>query len=104
MCWLFRFPRNHRGVCMKILFKSLSIYFLSKKYALNRSLFTFSQTVVSDCGKYLILAIVKDCRDNIIYYADLIPGEDIKSELDVKVIIDKFESDYDVSILEFLIL
>lgn len=53
--------------------------------------------MVSDCGKYLILAIVKDCRDNIIYYADLIPGEEIKSELNVKVIVNKFESDYDVS-------
>lgn len=53
--------------------------------------------MVSDCGNYLILAIVKDCRDNIIYYADLIPGEEIKSELNVKVIVNKFESDYDVS-------
>ncbi|EDW12323.2 prolyl endopeptidase [Drosophila mojavensis] len=53
------------------------------------------QSVVSDCGKYLVLAIVKDCRDNIIYYADLKPGEEIKSELDVKIIVDKFESDYD---------
>lgn len=57
----------------------------------------FSQSVVSDCGKYLILAIVKDCRDNIVYYADLTPGEEIKSELNVKKIITKFESDYDVS-------
>ncbi|XP_032595558.1 prolyl endopeptidase isoform X2 [Drosophila grimshawi] len=53
------------------------------------------QSKVSDCGKYLILAIVKDCRDNIIYYADLKPGEEIVSELDVKIIVDKFESDYD---------
>lgn len=68
------------------MFINLFIYYL------------FSQSVVSDCGKYLILAIVKDCRDNIIYYADLIPGEEIKSEFNVKIVVDKFESDYDVSI------
>ncbi|ALC38293.1 CG2528 [Drosophila busckii] len=53
------------------------------------------QSVVSDCGKYLILAIVKDCRDNIVYYADLSEGEAINSKLNVKIIVDKFESDYD---------
>ncbi|XP_030383516.1 prolyl endopeptidase [Scaptodrosophila lebanonensis] len=53
------------------------------------------QSVVSDCGKYLILAIVKDCRDNIVYYADLDAGKDITSKLNVKKIVTKFESDYD---------
>ncbi|XP_073812282.1 prolyl endopeptidase [Musca autumnalis] len=53
------------------------------------------QSVVSDCGKYLILAIVKDCRDNIVYYADLEPGAEITTKLQVKKIVEKFESDYD---------
>lgn len=76
----------------------LQFYFVKLvEHQSNFLLFLFSQSVVSDCGKYLILAIVKDCRDNIIYYADLKPGEPIVSELDVKIIVDKFESDYDVS-------
>ncbi|XP_017099168.2 prolyl endopeptidase [Drosophila bipectinata] len=53
------------------------------------------QSTVSDCGKYLILAIVKDCRDNIVFYADLQPGEEINSKLNVKKIVEKFEADYD---------
>jgi len=56
----------------------------------------FSQSTVSDCGKYLILAIVKDCRDNIVFYADLKPGAEINSKLSVKKIVEKFEADYDV--------
>ncbi|XP_016964527.1 prolyl endopeptidase [Drosophila biarmipes] len=53
------------------------------------------QSTVSDCGKYLILAIVKDCRDNIVFYADLKPGAEINSKLSVKKIVEKFEADYD---------
>ncbi|XP_001963120.2 prolyl endopeptidase [Drosophila ananassae] len=53
------------------------------------------QSTVSDCGKYLILAIVKDCRDNIVFYADLQPGEEINSKLNVKKIVEKFEADYE---------
>ncbi|XP_033235755.1 prolyl endopeptidase [Drosophila pseudoobscura] len=53
------------------------------------------QSVVSDCGLYLILAIVKDCRDNIVYYADLEPGKEINSKLNIKKIVEKFEADYD---------
>jgi len=44
----------------------------------------------------LILAIVKDCRDNIVFYADLKPGAEINSKLSVKKIVEKFEADYDV--------
>lgn len=50
---------------------------------------------VSDCGKYLILSIVKDCRDNIIFYADLEKEGEIKQKLKVTQIIHKFEADYD---------
>ncbi|XP_055907432.1 prolyl endopeptidase [Eupeodes corollae] len=51
---------------------------------------------VTDCGKYVILSIVKDCRDNILYYADLEKAGEIKSKLEIHEIITKFESDYDV--------
>ncbi|KAH8246746.1 hypothetical protein KR038_004450 [Drosophila bunnanda] len=53
------------------------------------------QSTVSDCGKYLILAIVKDCRDNIVFYANLKPGEEINSKLNVTKVVEKFEADYD---------
>ncbi|XP_061392708.1 prolyl endopeptidase-like [Musca vetustissima] len=53
------------------------------------------QTVVSDCGKYLIMLITKDCRDNIVYYADLEPGKEINTKFEAKKIVEKFESDYE---------
>ncbi|KAL5292418.1 PREP.2 family protein [Megaselia abdita] len=48
---------------------------------------------VSDCGKYVVLCIVKDCRDNIVYYSEL-DGE-IKGKLNVKKVVEKFEADYE---------
>uniref|UniRef100_A0A1B0C9Q7 Prolyl endopeptidase n=2 Tax=Lutzomyia longipalpis TaxID=7200 RepID=A0A1B0C9Q7_LUTLO len=51
--------------------------------------------VVSDCGKYLILLIVKDCRDNLVYFADLESAGTITGKLELKQIIHKFESDYE---------
>ncbi|XP_058987085.1 prolyl endopeptidase-like [Musca domestica] len=53
------------------------------------------QTVVSDCGKYLVMLISKECRDNLIYYANLEPEADITSKLPIKKIIEKFECDYE---------
>uniref|UniRef100_W8C4H6 Prolyl endopeptidase n=1 Tax=Ceratitis capitata TaxID=7213 RepID=W8C4H6_CERCA len=53
------------------------------------------QAVVSDCGRYLILPIVKGCRDNLLYYIDLNECEKIKSGLNVIKVIDKFENDYE---------
>lgn len=52
------------------------------------------QSEVSDCGKYLIMPIVKDCRDNILYYANLEEAGEIKTKLKVHKIVEKFESDY----------
>lgn len=51
---------------------------------------------VSDCGKYLFLNIVKDCRDNLVYFADLEGAGDIRGQLKITPIVTKFESDYDV--------
>lgn len=53
--------------------------------------------VVSDCGKYLILLIIKDCRDNLLYFADLEKNGEINGKIDVTPIVTKFEADYDVS-------
>ncbi|XP_037933547.1 prolyl endopeptidase [Teleopsis dalmanni] len=53
------------------------------------------ESEVSDCGRYLIMPIVKDCRDNILYYADLKEIGTIQSKFKVHKIIDKFESDYE---------
>lgn len=52
---------------------------------------------VSDCGKYLILSIVKDCRDNLIFYADLEKNGEVTGKIELKQVIFKFESDYEVS-------
>ncbi|XP_023302174.2 prolyl endopeptidase [Lucilia cuprina] len=52
------------------------------------------QSEVSDCGKYLIMPIVKDCRDNILYYANLEEAGEITGKLKVYKIVEKFESDY----------
>lgn len=53
------------------------------------------QAVVSDCGRYLIMPIVKGCRDNLLYYIDLNEADKIQSGLDVIKVIDKFEYDYE---------
>lgn len=51
---------------------------------------------VSDCGKYLFLIIIKDCRDNLVYFADLEENGPITGKLKITPIVTKFESDYDV--------
>ncbi|KAL9926605.1 prolyl endopeptidase isoform 1-T1 [Glossina fuscipes fuscipes] len=53
------------------------------------------QSEVSDCGKYLIIPIVKDCRDNILYYSELDTTSTMPSKLKMHKIIEKFEADYD---------
>jgi len=58
----------------------------------------FSGSNVSDCGKYLIVTPQQDCRDNLVYFADL--DEALKNgftgKLELHPIVTKFESDYDV--------
>ncbi|XP_055383849.1 prolyl endopeptidase-like [Condylostylus longicornis] len=51
--------------------------------------------IVSDCGKYLILNVVKDCRDNMVYYADLEKEGHITKNLTIYPIINEFEADYE---------
>lgn len=52
---------------------------------------------VSDCGKYLILSVVKDCRDNLVFYADLENNGEIDGKVQLTQIVFHFESDYEVS-------
>ncbi|CAG9117847.1 unnamed protein product [Plutella xylostella] len=42
---------------------------------------------VTDCGKYLIVSPVKDCRDNLLYFADLGKSPDISGKLPLTQIV-----------------
>lgn len=55
---------------------------------------------VSHCGKYLIMSIIKDCRDNLLYFADLEKNGQISGKLTLTQIVHKFEADYDVSSIQ----
>lgn len=55
-------------------------------------------TEVSDCGKYLIVTIVKACRDNLLYFADLEKNGEITGKIPLTPIVTEFEADYDVNI------
>lgn len=48
------------------------------------------------CGKFVILSIVKDCRDNLLYFTDLEKNGDINGKLSFTPIVTKFEADYEV--------
>ncbi|KAK0088492.1 hypothetical protein PV325_011793 [Microctonus aethiopoides] len=50
---------------------------------------------VTDCGNYLIITPIKDCRDNLLYYTEIGTSKDITGKLTVTKIVDKFEADYD---------
>lgn len=54
-------------------------------------------TQVSDCGKYMIVSIVKACRDNLLYFADLEKNGEITGKIPLTPIVTEFEADYDVS-------
>lgn len=50
---------------------------------------------VSDCGKYLILMVVKDCRDNIVFFSDLEKVGEITGKLPLTQMVYKFEADFE---------
>lgn len=54
-------------------------------------------TLVSDCGKYLIVMILRGGVHNLIYTVDLEATGEIKGKLDLVPVITKFEADYHVS-------
>lgn len=61
-------------------------------------------TSVSDCGSYLMLFIMKGCKDMLLYFTDLRKVAGVKGKFEFVKVVEKFESDYDVSfeILEYL--
>ncbi|XP_052739442.1 prolyl endopeptidase [Bicyclus anynana] len=50
---------------------------------------------VSDCGRYLLVSPVKDCRDNLLFFADLSKTPQIDGKLPLTQIVHKFEADYE---------
>lgn len=54
---------------------------------------------VSDCGKYLLVFPQQDCRDNLVFFADV--SEQMKNGFNSKLVltpvVSKYEADYDVS-------
>ncbi|XP_055593265.1 prolyl endopeptidase [Uranotaenia lowii] len=50
---------------------------------------------VSDCGKYLMLFIMKGCKDMLLYFSKLGNSEDIKGKVDFVKVVTEFDSDYD---------
>ncbi|XP_026319477.1 prolyl endopeptidase isoform X2 [Hyposmocoma kahamanoa] len=50
---------------------------------------------VTDCGKYLIVSPVKDCRDNLLFFAELSDKKEITGKLPLTQIVHKFEADYE---------
>lgn len=70
------------------------------KYRLSISPFCCSGAEVSDCGNYLIVTPQQDCRDNLVFFADL--TEPLKSGLSGKLtltpVVTTFEADYIVRI------
>ncbi|XP_063394923.1 prolyl endopeptidase [Cydia fagiglandana] len=50
---------------------------------------------VTDCGRYLIVSPVRDCRDNLLFFSDLSKQPDISGKLPLTQIVHKFEADYE---------
>ncbi|XP_043489627.1 prolyl endopeptidase [Polistes fuscatus] len=50
---------------------------------------------VSDCGKWLIVTPVKDCRDNLVYFTELKADSKIDGLLPLTQVVDKLEADYE---------
>lgn len=50
---------------------------------------------VSDCGKYLMLFIMKGCKDMLLYFSKLESSDNITGKLDFVKVVTEFDSDYD---------
>ena len=63
--------------------------------------FSYRHVDVSDCGRYLIVCPQEDCRDNLLYFADLAKlskDTGISAKLDLTQVVYKFSHDYEVRI------
>jgi hypothetical protein len=59
----------------------------------------FRHVDISDCGQYLIVCPQEDCRDNLVYFADLnklSKDSGISGRLDLTQVVYKFSHDYEV--------
>ncbi len=54
---------------------------------------------VTDCGHYLLVSPQQDCRDNLVFFADLqtLPEGGIKGKIELTQIVFKFENDFQAS-------
>lgn len=57
----------------------------------------FRDSEVSDCGKYLIVSIYEELRQNLLYIADLEANGEIVGKIPLVPIISQFNADYEVS-------
>lgn len=57
----------------------------------------FRDTEVSDCGKYLIVSIYEELRQNLLYIADIEANGQIVGKLPLMPIISEFNADYEVN-------
>lgn len=58
---------------------------------------------VSDCGKYLMLFIMKGCKDMLLYFSKLESSDNITGKMDFVKVVTEFDSDYDVSFSGFIL-
>ncbi len=54
---------------------------------------------MSDCGRYLLVCPQKDCRDNLVYFAELKKDADgnedkIAGKIELTQVVFKFENDF----------
>lgn len=52
---------------------------------------------MSDCGKYLIVFIYEELRQNLLFIADLVANGEIVGKIPLVPIISEFNADYEVS-------
>ncbi|XP_076654693.1 prolyl endopeptidase isoform X1 [Halictus rubicundus] len=50
---------------------------------------------VSQCGEWLIISPVRDCRDNLVYFTALKPEMKFTEKLQLIQVVDKYEADYE---------
>lgn len=52
---------------------------------------------VSDCGKYLIVSVYEELRQNLLYIANLEENGEISGKIPLRPIIHQFNADYEVN-------
>lgn len=110
--WL-SFLNNHCGGC-KFCRRSCYAYihahahiyiYIRTQYLYILSMYTYKCLLsclirgarVSDCGNWLIVTPLKDCRDNLIFFTPLKAGMKITANLPLTRVVDVLEADYEVS-------